>query len=496
MKRPAPIHFGPPSAMSTRHRRHRGYVGGSKKDLTTGPILPRLIGFCLPLILSGMLQLLYNAADMAVLGQFATDTAVGAVGSCGSLINLLVNTFIGLATGASVCVAQFVGAKRDRDVSEVVHTAFSVSLILGVFVGLFGYLFTPTALSFVVDSTLTGTMAEATRYMRAYMIGVPGVMVYNYCAAALRAKGDSVRPLIFLGISGLANVLLNFWTVIGLGLGAQGVGIATAVSQYLAAGMTVIYMAFFVKDSCHLSLRRLVIKWDKVFLMLKIGIPASLQGVLFSFSNVLIQSSIQSFGLEALVNGNAAAGNVDAFVYTAQNAAYQGAITFVGQHVGARKYKRINRVVWSCVGLTIVAGIVSGALALFFGESLLGFFVSEPDAISYGMLRMKILVTTYFLCGVMEVGCGALRGMGKTVLPMVVSLAGACAFRVLWILTIFRFMMDRPEIYSETQRIVCLFLSYPASWILTLVAHFICFGVVKRRMERADALLPPVTEQE
>lgn len=481
MKRTAPSHFGPPSAMFTLHRRHRGYVGAPKKDLTVGPILPQLIAFCVPLILSGMLQLLYNATDMIVLGQFASDTSVGAVGSCGSLINLIVNTFIGLATGASVCVAQFVGAKRDKDVSEVVHTAFTISLILGVTVGLFGYFFTPTALSFVVDRSLTGTMAEATRYMKAYMLGVPGIMVYNYCAAALRAKGDSIRPLIFLGISGLANVGLNLWTVIGLGLGAQGVGLATAASQYLAAGMTVVYMTFFVKDSCRLSLRHLTIKWDKAFLMLKIGIPASLQGVLFSFSNVLIQSSIQSFGLEALVNGNAAAGNVDAFVYTAQNSAYQGAITFVGQHVGARKYTRINRVIWSCVALTVAAGIVSGALVLFFGESLLGFFVSEPAAIDYGMLRMSILVSTYFLCGIMEVGCGVLRGMGKTFLPMIISLAGACGLRVLWILTIFQ--------WHHT--IACLYLSYPVSWLITLVAHFIFVFIVKRKLQRQDAPVLP-----
>ncbi len=474
MKRSAPFHFGPPSAMASLHRRHRTYRSKPKKDLTVGPILPQLIAFCLPLMLSSMLQLLYNATDMIVLGQFATDTAVGAVGSCGSLINLIVNLFIGLATGVSVSVAQYTGAKRDRDVSDVVHTAFSLSLIMGVAVGVLGFFISEPALRMM--GTLDGIMVEAVPYIKAYMVGVPGIMVYNYCAAALRAKGDSVRPLIFLGISGLANVLLNLWMVIGFGMGAVGVGIATAASQYLAAIMTVVYMTFFVKDSCRLSLRHLTIKREKVALMLKIGIPAGVQGVLFSFSNVLIQSSIQSFGVEALVNGSAAASNVEGFVYTAQNAAYQGAITFVGQHVGARKFERINRVIFSCIGLTVAAGAAMGAIVLIFGRPLLGFFVDESAAIDYGMLRMSIIVTTYFLCGIMEVGCGVLRGMGKTFMPMMISLTGACALRVVWILTIFQ----------KWHTIECLFLSYPVSWIITLTAHFIMVAIVKKKLERGQ----------
>ncbi|MBO5897718.1 MAG: MATE family efflux transporter, partial [Clostridia bacterium] len=375
-----------------------------------------------------------------------------------------------------VCVAQFVGARKEKDVSEVVHTEFSLSLIMGVAVGAFGYLLAEPALRAM--GTLETTLVEAVPYMKAYMVGVPGVMVYNYCAAALRAKGDSVRPLIFLAISGFANVLLNLWMVLGFGMGAVGVGIATAASQYLAALIVVCYMGFFLKDSCHLSLRRMGIKRDKVAMMLKIGIPAGVQGVLFSFSNVLIQSSIQSFGTEALVNGSAAASNVEGFVYTAQNAAYQGAITFVGQHVGARKYERINRVIAACLGLTVVAGVLFGAVVLLLGEPLLGFFVDDPEAIGYGMLRMEVIVTTYFLCGVMEVGCGTLRGMGKTFLPMIVSLAGACGFRIIWLFTIFQ------QFHTPT----CLFLSYPISWVLTLAVHFYFVFRVKRRLERENAV--------
>ena len=475
MKRTAPFHFGPPSAMATRHRRHRAYGQQPKQDLTTGAIFPKLLRFCIPLILSGMLQLLYNATDMIVLGQFVSDTAVGAVGSCASLINLIVNSFIGLATGVSVCVAQFIGARREKDVSEVVHTAFSLSLMIGVAVGAIGFLLAEPALRLM--GVLETTLVEAVPYMKAYMIGVPGLVVYNYCAAALRAKGDSVRPLIFLAISGLSNVMLNLWMVLDFGMGAVGVGIASAASQYIAAILVITYMMFFIKDSCRLSLRQMGIKRDKVLLILKIGIPAGVQGVLFSFSNVLIQSSIQSFGTEALVNGSAAASNVEGFVYTAQNAAYQGAITFVGQHVGAHKYERINRVITSCLGLTVAAGVLFGAIVLIFGESLLGFFVDDPTAIEYGMLRMSVIVSTYFLCGIMEVGCGTLRGMGKTFLPMIVSLAGACGFRILWLVTVFR------QFYTP----MCLFLSYPISWILTLAVHFFFVFRVKRNMQREYA---------
>lgn len=480
MKRTAPFHFGPPSAMSTLHRRHRNYGPKPQKDLTTGPILPQLIAFCVPLMLSGMLQLLYNATDMIVLGQFASDTAVGAVGSCGSLINLIVNLFIGLAVGVSVCVAQYIGAKRERDVSEVVHTAFTLSLIMGVAVGTVGFFLAEPALRMM--GTLDETLAEAVPYMQAYMVGVPGIMVYNYCAAALRAKGDTMRPLIFLAVSGLSNVVLNLWMVIGFDLGALGVGIATAVSQYIAAILIVVYMAFFLKDSCRLSLRHMTIKRDKVWLMLKIGIPAGIQGVLFSFSNVLIQSSINSFGIKALVDGNAAAANIEGFVYTAMNSVYQGAITFVGQHVGAKKFDRLNRVIFSCMGVVTVIGVTTGTLVILLGSRLLHFYVSAPEAIAYGQSRILAICSVYFLCGLMDVGCGVLRGMGKTFLPMIVSLAGACGLRILWILTVFQWI-NTP---------MCLYLSYPVSWTITLVVHFIFGFAVKRKMQQEEA----VSEQE
>ncbi len=482
MKRTAPFHFGPPSAMSTMHRRHRAYAHKPKKDLTQGPVLPQLIVFCVPLMLSGMLQLLYNATDMIVLGQFASDTAVGAVGACSSLINLIVNLFIGLAVGVSVGVSQFIGAKRDKDVSEIVHTALSLSLIMGVIVGAIGFMLAEPALRLM--GTLEETMAEAVPYMRAYMAGVPGVMVYNYCAAALRAKGDTVRPLIFLAISGLSNVLLNLWMVLGFGMGAVGVGIATAVSQYLAAIMIVVYMSCFLKDSCRISLRHMTIKRDKLYLMLKLGIPAGLQGVLFSFSNVLIQSSINSFGIKALVDGNAASANVEGFIYTAMNSVYQGAITFVGQHVGARRFERINRVIFSCMGLVTVIGLITGGLVILLGRPLLHFYISSPEAIWYGQRRMMIICSGYFLCGLMEVGCGVLRGMGKTFMPMIVSLAGACGLRILWILTIFRI----PAFHT----VPCLYISWPISWLITATVHFILAFSVKKRMQRSEQ--PPLTD--
>lgn len=470
--------FGPPSAMSTLHRRHKNPGHKPKKDLTQGPILSKLILYCVPVMLSGMLQLLYNATDMIVLGQFASDTAVGAVGSCGSLINLIINVFIGLSIGVSVTVAQFIGARRERDVSEVVHTAFLFSIIAGVVVGAVGYMLAEPALRAM--GTLEETLVEAIPYMQAYMVGVPGVMVYNYCAAALRAKGDTVRPLIFLAISGLANVALNVWMVVGFGMGAVGVGIATAISQYLAAGMTVIYMLFFLKDSCRLYFSRLHINREKLALIFRIGIPAGLQGMLFSFSNVIIQSSINSFGIKELVDGNAAAANVEGFVYTAMNAVYQGAITFVGQHVGARRYDRLNRVIFNCMGLVTAIGILVSTAVILLGRPLLHFYVEADAAIAYGSGRLVLICGTYFLCGLMDVGCGVLRGMGKTFVPMIVSLAGACGFRILWILTVFQI----PAFHT----IECLYISYPISWLLTGAVHFLFAFRIKKKMQH-DAQL-------
>ena len=447
-----------------------------KQDLTQGPILPKLINYCLPLMLTGMLQLFYNATDMIVVGQYSSPTAVGAVGACGSLIGLLVNMFIGLSVGVSVSVAQHIGAKQEKDVSEVVHTSVALALALGVAVSAFGYFFAETALRLM--DTPASTIAEAVPYAKAYMLGIPASMMYNYCAAVLRAKGDTVRPLLFLGLSGLVNVGLNLWLVISFGLGAQGVGIATAVSQYVAMAMILVYMTFFLKDYTRIQWRHVRLHKQKLIRILRIGLPAGVQSIVFSFSNVLIQSTVNTFG-ENVVNGNAAAASIDGFIYTAQNSVYQAAITFVGQHVGARKFERINRVVFWCMGLVTAIGLGVAALVVLFSHFLLNIYVpGDEAAIAWGTQRLRVMGACYFTCGLMEVGCGALRGMGKTLTPMLVSMAGVCGIRILWLYTAFPLFPT----------MMCLYLSYPASWVATGAVQLLLAFINKRRLERQDAL--------
>ena len=458
-----------------------GPATGRQGVLTEGPILPRLIQYCIPLMLTGMLQLFYNATDMIVVGQFSSPTAVGAVGACGSLIGLLVNSFIGLSVGVSVTVAQYIGAKQDKDVSEVVHTSLAFSLILGIVVGVFGFHFAEGALHMM--DTPESTIAEAVPYVKAYMVGIPASMVYNYCAAALRAKGDTVRPLIFLGISGLVNVGLNLYFVMRFGMGAVGVGIATAASQYVAMAMILIYMTFVLKDCCRIRWSRIRIHFPKLWQMLRIGLPAGLQSVVFSFSNVLIQSTVNTFG-ENVINGNAAAASIDGFVYIAQNSVYQAAITFVGQHVGARKFERINRVIFLCMGLVAAIGLGVSGLVVLFSHGLLGIYVpGDEAAIAWGTQRLRVMGACYFTCGLMEVGCGALRGMGKTITPMLISVAGVCGIRVLWLYTIFPLFPT----------MMCLYFSYPASWIATGAVQLALAFISKRQLERR-ALLAPLTD--
>ena len=432
-------------------------------------------------MLTGMLQLFYNATDMIVVGQFSSPTAVGAVGACGSLIGLLVNSFIGLSVGVSVTVAQYIGAKQDKDVSEVVHTSLAFSLILGIVVGVFGFHFAEGALHLM--DTPESTIAEAVPYVKAYMVGIPASMVYNYCAAALRAKGDTVRPLIFLGISGLVNVGLNLYFVMRFGMGAVGVGIATAASQYVAMAMILIYMTFVLKDCCRIRWSRIRIHFPKLWQMLRIGLPAGLQSVVFSFSNVLIQSTVNTFG-ENVINGNAAAASIDGFVYIAQNSVYQAAIPFVGQHVGARKFERINRVIFLCMGLVAAIGLGVSGLVVLFSHGLLDIYVpGDEAAIAWGTQRLRVMGACYFTCGLMEVGCGALRGMGKTITPMLISVAGVCGIRVLWLYTIFPLFPT----------MMCLYFSYPASWIATGAVQLALAFISKRQLERR-ALLAPLTD--
>ena len=434
----------------------------SQINMTEGPILGKMILFTIPLMLTGMLQLLFNAADLVVVGQFVGPEANAAVGCCGSLINLIVNLFMGLSVGAGVIAAQDIGARRYDDVLRLISTSVTVSLIGGVVVGLFGFFAARPLL--LMMKTPEDVLTEAVPYMKAYFVGMPGCLLYNYLAAILRSKGDTTHPLIFLTIAGAANVLLNLVMVTAFGLGAIGVGIATAASQYIAAGLTVLHM-LRKEDVCRLT--GFAVDSRKLGKMLVIGLPSGLQGMLFSISNVLIQSTINGYG-KIVMAGNANASNLDGFQYTAMNSVYHAALTFVGQNVGAGTYKRIKRIMFDCAGLVTAIGVLVGVILITCGEPLLSLYSSgeEKDAvIEAGMNRLWILATTYFLCGLMDVGCGLLRGMGKVMLPMIVSLLGSCVFRIIWIYTVCPL---------APTNISVLYASYPISWFLTAAVHFIC----------------------
>ncbi len=449
--------------------------GASKKyeiDMCNGPLLGKIMVFYIPLMLSGILQLLFNAADIVVVGRFAGNEALAAVGSTSSLTNLIVNLFIGLSVGANVLVARFYGAGQDGELKEMVQTAIATALAGGVILVFLGFFISGPALGWM--GTPEDVIEHSVLYMRIYFAGMPFMMVYNFGSAVLRAVGDTKRPLYYLLIAGVVNVVLNLIFVIVFSMGVAGVAAATVASQAISAALVV--RCLIQTDSAYrLVLQGMKIAPDKLIKMVQIGVPAGMQGALFSISNVLIQSSVNSFGSVAMA-GNTAASNIEGFVYTAMNAFHQAAISFSGQNYGARKYRRIFKVLVICEVMVVGVGALMGNVAYFFGGTLLKLYTIDPAVIEYGILRMRIICVPYFLCGVMDVAVGALRGMGYAIMPMLVSLTGACLFRVVWIYTIFQ----------SIRTLECLYFSYPISWTLTFLVHFVCFAVVYRRLLKRD----------
>lgn len=436
-------------------------------DMTSGPMLPGIFRFAIPLALSGMLQLAFNAADVIVVGKFAGSTALAAVGSTGALINLIINLFVGLSTGVNVLVANYRGAGRLEDVRKTVHTAMSVAFVGGILLVFIGIILARPMLE-LMDSPDT-VIGQATLYMQIYFVGMPAFMVYNFGASVLRAVGDTKRPLIFLSIAGVINVVLNMIFVIFFHMGVAGVAIATVTSQVVSA--VLIVRCMILSDGIYkLDLHNLRIDSRKFTRMLRIGLPAGLQGSLFSISNVLIQSSVNSFG-DLVMAGNAAAGNLEGFVYTAMNALYQANLSYTSQNYGALKYKRIDRSLLLCLGVVTLIGGLLGNIVYLLGPHLLSLYDSDPAVIQYGMNRLAVIATTYFLCGIMEVASGSIRGLGYAIIPMVVSLSGACIMRIVWIYTVFAMV--------PTQFV--LYLSYPISWVLTFAAHLVTYFIVRKK---------------
>ena len=444
-------------------------------DMCNGPIFGKLLVFALPLMLSGILQLLFNAADIVVVGKFSGSHALAAVGSTGALINLFVNVFIGFSIGTNVLVAQYFGARDEKNVHETVHTSILLGIVGGFILIAAGMVFAKPMLEWM--DTPEDVLSHAVLYMRIYFIGMPAMLVYNFGAAILRAIGDTRRPLYYLLSTGVINVLLNLFFVIVLDMGVAGVATATVISQVVSA--ILIVRCLMHSDGIYrLDLHELKIHKRKMVRIAKIGLPAGVQGAVFSLSNVLIQSSVNSFGSIAMA-GNTAAGNIEGFVYTSMNAVYQTALSFTSQNVGGGRQDRIPKIVFQCLAIVTVVGAVLGNLAYQCGPFLLNIYSSDPEVIQYGMSRMQIICQWYFLCGIMDVAVGILRGMGYSVMPMLVSLAGACGLRVLWIFTVF--------VWKHS--LFVLYLSYPITWTITLAVHFICFFVIWKRKKGAWAMV-------
>ncbi len=474
-----------------------------ESDLTQGAILPKVIAFVIPLILTGILNLLFHTADTIVVGRWGGSTpeecesALAAVGSCTALINLLINLFMGLSMGAGVCLAHDIGAGQAETAEKTVHTAFLISVCCGIVAGVIGMIATEPLL------TMMGTggdgadaeevLRQAVLYMRAYFAGVPVMIVYNFCAAMYRSNGDTVRPLIFLTSAGILNIILNMIFVIVFHWGAMGVGVATAISDSVACVLIVLHM-LRTEGICRLHPKEIFKKYDRSCLsrILFVGVPAGISSMLFSISNVLIQSSVNLFG-KTIVAGNTAASNLEGYVYTAQNAVSNAAMTFVGQNVGAKKYDRVKKSILICSGAVIAVGAVMGVIVTLLGPQLLSLYVTDnPAVISAGMRRLPWICVPYFLCGLMEVGSSSVRGMGKSILPTMVSLVGSCLFRIVWIATVFAYCNALPDFAYALE---VLYASYPISWFLTSAVHYVCIVCIYRKKTKLPEVPIPSSEK-
>ncbi len=443
-------------------------------DMCSGAILPKLLRLTLPLMLSSVLQLLFNAADIIVVGNFGADNSLAAVGSTTALVNLITNLFLGLSTGANVMTSRYMGAKDNERVSKTVHTSIFLSIVSGLILTAVGIPLAEKML--ILMKTPAEVLDLSTLYLRIYFCGMVAMMIYNFGSSILRSKGDTKRPLYYLTFSGIINVVLNLIFVIIFKMDVAGVALATVISQCISAFL-IIRCLMKETDGFKLCLKRILP--DRVITgkILGIGFPAGFQGVVFSLSNVVIQSSINSFG-SVVMAGSAAAASIEGFVWVSMNSFSQAALTFTSQNIGAAKYSRVNRIAVISCACAAVTGLVLGNLAYIFGEFLLGIYDPRPEIIPPGMTRMSLVCVFYFTCGLMDCIVGAIRGMGYAVTPTIVSLLGACGLRILWIFTIFAI----PEYHTEFM----LFLSYPLSWVITFVVHFICFIFMRRKFPKHD----------
>lgn len=452
-------------------------MGKTNNSMLQGPLLGSIITYTIPIILTSVLQLLFNAADLVIVGRFCGSVSVAAVGATGSITNLIVNLFVGLSVGVGVTVARAYGSRDDEVVHRTVHTAVPTALVSGVILTFVGVLFSESFLRMM--DTPENVLELSAVYMKIYFGGITFSMIYNFCSSILRAVGDTKGPLIYLTVAGVVNVVLNVFFVTVFHMNVAGVALATTISQGVSAVLVVIALMKRT-DASRLILSKMRFYKRQLITIVQIGLPAGIQGSLFSISNVIIQSSINSFG-DIVMSGNAAAGNIEGFVYVCLNAFYQTAVNFIGQNSGARQYKRVAKIVGLCVGLVTVTGLLTGFLAFFFGEQLLSIYITDsPEAIEYGIIRLAYISLPYFLCGLMEVSTGALRGMGSSLSPMIISVLGVCGVRIVWIYTVFGM--------EQFHTLECLYLSYIVSWTFTLLLQFAVFFFIYRKHVKEDAL--------
>ena len=443
-------------------------------DLTRGPLLTGIIQYTIPIILSCFLQLLFNAADLMVVGQFCGSISVGAVSATTAVTNLIINLFMGLSVGAGVCVAHAYGSRLDSVLHKTIHTAVPVAILSGILLTVLGVCFTKPLLTLM--STPADVLPLAATYMTICFGGVTFTLLYNFCASILRAAGDTKSSLIYLTLAGILNVILNLIFVILFHMNVAGVALATVLSQALSA-ILVLRELMRRPDACRFRFRDSRIYKAPLLKMIRIGLPAGIQGCLFSISNVIIQSSVNSFGSAALIAGNGASANIEGFVWNAMNALHQTAVNYIGQNLGARNFDRIKKIFWNCLGCVVVTGMVMGGAAYCFGPQLLRFYIPDsPEAITYGVTRMTWICLPYFTCGLMDVATGALRGLGKSFFPMIVTVLGVCGFRIGWIYTVFQI----PRYHTPG----CLYSSYLISWVLTFSIQFLLFWYSYRQLRR------------
>ena len=435
--------------------------------MCNGSILDKLISFSIPLMLSGILQLLFNAVDIIVVGRFTGSEALAAVGSTTALINVFVNFFIGISLGSNVLAARFFAAGKDKEMSETVHTAITLALISGVGMGIIGVLAAKGAL--MLMDTPDNVLNLSTLYMRIYFVGMPFFMLYNYGAAILRAVGDTKRPLLFLIISGSVNVVLNLIFVIRFHMGVAGVAIATVISQAISC-VLVLRCLYRTESSYQLRFSRLGMKAKYVKQIFQVGVPAGIQSTIINFSNVLLQSSVNSFGSVAMA-GYTAANNILGFLYVSINSVTQACMSFTSQNYAVRRFKRMDKILLECLGLTVAVSLVFGGGSYLFGSELMHIYTKSADVVACGVDIMLYTTVTYFLCGMMDLFPGALRGMGHSAVPMILSVIGTVGTRIVWIYLVFPYH----------RALDFLFISYPVSWLLTIIMQVICFYFVRKK---------------